>query len=252
MRSAGLLALLLMLLPRPVLAADASASVPALVQRAITVFATEHRGALTAQRHLSFVLHAGPLSHDVRNDVGIAFRDGADVRTKYYSQATSGRSDDEITLRRDEQHANDELAAGRGAFKRPVDPRYTADYRFAPGSCDGCAANERAFTFTALVRDRQHGDGSLSIDAASGHVVSLSYELAQPPERAESASVVETFGRALPDLWTCVRLVETFRGRAGFLSGTATMSYTLENFHRFAQLSQAEAALAPTQTASTK
>ena len=216
---------------------------PALVRRAVETFAGEHRGTLLAERHLSFSLHAGPFSRDVNNDVGIVLSDGVYVRTKYYDQTSNGKTDDDATLRTAERDANRDLDDGRGFFKRPIDPRYSDDYHFEPADCADCAAGERAFSFMSKVRDDQHGDGTATIESSSGHVVLLSYTLDKAPPHATSAHVVETFGQALPKLWTCLRVAETFNGRMGPIGGSASMHYTLDHFRRLATKSAASATL---------
>jgi hypothetical protein len=217
------------------LPASASAEgFPPLLRRALDTFAGDHRGTLMAERHLSFTLHAGPFSRDVSNDVGVVLNDGTYVRTKYYAQTSNGKTDDDATLRSAERDANRDLEGGRGFFKRPIDPRYADDYRFEPADCADCASGERTFAFTSKVRDEQHGDGIATVDEATAHVVALSYTLDKAPAHATSAHVVETFGQALPKLWTCVRVAETFNGRVGIIGGSASMHYTLDHFRRLA------------------
>lgn len=224
-------------------AAASSEGSPALVRRALATFAGEHHGTLVAERHLAFSLHAGPFGRDVSNDIGVVINDGDFVRTKYYAQTSNGKIDDEATLRSAERDANRELDGGRGFFKRPIDPRYAEDYRFDPAECADCGVDTRTFSFTSKVRDEQHGDGTVTIDEATGHVLSLSYTLDKAPPHASSAHVVETFGQALPKLWTCVRVAETFRGRLGPIGGSASMHYTLDHFRRLVAKNGASATL---------
>ena len=216
---------------------------PPLVKRAITLYEGEHRGDLGFSRHLNFKLHIGPIARDVKNEVGILMRDGAYVKVAYYSSTTNGKSDDAAELQKQEDKATADIAAGRGYFKRPVDGRYSDDYRFETTSCDGCAAGEDAFAFTSMIHDRWHGHGTLVLDRATARVVRISYTLDKPPDHASSADAVETFGEGMPGLWTCTHVDESYHGRLGIVSGTATMSYTLDHFKRFAQLESGLTAL---------
>jgi len=202
-----------------------------------------HRGNLTFSRHLAFTMHVGPIGKDVHNEIGVLMRDGEYVRTKYYSGSTNGRPDDDAELRRQEQHANEDLAAGRGFFKRPVDPRFVEDYKFEGEGSDRSERDAVTVGFTSLVRDGQHGDGTLVIDEATARVLSIEYDMNRPPDHASNAHVVETYGDAMPGLWTCMRTEETYKGRLGFVGGTATMTYTYDHFRRFTHADAAVAAL---------
>jgi len=225
------------------LCASSGDSASGLIHRATALYAAEHRGEVGFSRHLVFRLHVGPVTHDVKNEIGVLMRDGAYLKVRYYDADLNGKADDATELKRQEDRANADLAAGRGFFKRPIDPRYTDDYRFTPTACDGCASGEEAFAFTSLVHDAQHGHGSVVIDGTTGRVQRLSYTFERPPEHANSAEAVETFGEGLPGLWTCVRVDETYHGKLGPFGGTATMTYTLDHFKRFAQRGSGLAAL---------
>jgi hypothetical protein len=224
---------------RPLAAQD---DLPPIVRHALATYVAEHRGNLAFSRHLTFQLHVGPISRDVRNEVGILMHNGEYVRTKYYSAETNGKAEGDADLQRDEERANDDLASGRGFFKRPVDPHFVDDYRFEPADCD-CPRSVDAIRFTSTVRDAQHGDGVVRIEKASGRVVSIEYAMNKPPDHASQGRVVETYGDALPDLWTCVAVEETYSGRVGFVGGSATLHYTFDHFRRFSEQTAAIAAL---------
>jgi hypothetical protein len=78
--------------PRPAAAQD---DVPAIVHKAVATYAAEHHGTVAFSRHLAFLLHLGPVSRQDRNEIGIMMRDGAMLRTKYYSSQTNGKTDDD-------------------------------------------------------------------------------------------------------------------------------------------------------------
>lgn len=225
------------------LGVTATEPAPPLVKRAISLYEGEHRGELGFSRHLTFKLHVGPIAHDVKNEVGILMRDGAYVKVAYYNSSTNGKPDDAAELQRQEDKANADIAAGHGYFKRPVDGRYADDYRFDTATCDGCATGEDAFAFTSMIHDRWHGHGTLVLDRATARVVRISYTMDKPPDHASSADAVETFGEGMPGLWTCTHVDENYHGRMGIIGGTATMSYSLDHFKRFAQLESGLAAL---------
>jgi hypothetical protein len=223
--------------------ASAAEPVSTLVRKAVAQYAADNRGDLAFSRHLAFSLHVGPMAHDVRNEIGVLMHDGAYMRVRYYSAATNGKTEDDSELRRQEETANGDLAGGRGFFKRPVDPHYTADYRFDSAACAECTAGEVAVAFTSLVHDRQHGSGTMVLDETTGRVHSIAYTYDRPPEHASAADGVETFGEAIPGLWTCLHVQETYHGHLGLIGGTASLTYTLDHFRRFAQLDAALAAL---------
>jgi hypothetical protein len=83
----------------------------------------------------------------------------------------------------------------------------------------------------------------MKLERKSGRVLSIDYTMNRPPDHVSEARVVETFGDALPDLWTVVKVEQTFHGRVGFVGGLATLSYTLDHFHRFGEQAAAVAAL---------
>ena len=224
---------------RPVLAQDEP---PQIVKRAVADYAANHRGNLAFSRHLTFAMQVGPLKKNVRNEIGILMRDGEYVKTKYYSAETNGKPDGDAALRREEQKANDDLAAGRGFFKRPIDPRFVDDYKFEVAAC-ACGREEEKVKFTSLVRDAQHGDGTMVIDKNTGHVQTIEYDMNKPPDHASNGHAVETYGEAISGLWTCTKVEETYDGRVGFVGGTASLSYTLDHFKRFAQSDAALAAI---------
>jgi hypothetical protein len=197
---------------------------PPIVRKAVADYALQTRGNLAFTRHLTFSMRVGPLNKQVTNEVGIVMRDGQFVRTKYYTATTNGQTDSDAAIRKQEQQANDELAAGKGFFKRPVDPRFVDDYRFEETACSDCKHDAQAIRFTSLVRDNQHGDGILTVDKG-GRLYSIDYDMNVAPDHASSGHVVETFGEATSGLWTCLRSQETYKGHLGFVGGAASLDY---------------------------
>jgi hypothetical protein len=224
---------------RQALAADEP---PPVVRKAVADYALQTRGNLAFTRHLTFSMRVGPMNKQVTNEVGIVMRDGQYVRTKYYAATTNGQSDSDGSIRKQEQQTNDELAAGRGFFKRPVDPRYVDDYHFEETACSDCKHDTSAVRFTSLVRDNQHGDGTMTIDKA-GRIYSIDYDMNVAPDHASSGHVVETYGEAMSGLWTCLRSEETYKGHLGFVGGAANLDYNYDHFKRYAQPDAAIAAL---------
>jgi hypothetical protein len=215
---------------------------PPIVRKAVADYALQTRGNFAFTRHLTFSMRVGPMNKEVTNEVGILMRDGEYVRTKYYTATTNGQTDGDASIRKQEQHTNDELAAGRGFFKRPIDPRYVDDYHFEDAACADCKRDEQAIKFTSLVRDNQHGDGLLTVDKA-GRTYSIDYDMNVAPDHASSGHVDETYGEAMSGVWTCTRSQETYKGRLGFVGGAATLDYNYDHFKRYAQPDAAIAAL---------
>jgi hypothetical protein len=218
--------------------------VPPLVLHAAAAYAADVRGVIGMQRHFSTVLHAGPIHHTEESDSGQLMRDGSFVKIKYFRIADDGKAfSAQQTAQRDSQ-TNQDWAVGKIFFKEPYDRRFIGDYTYdPPQACAACPAGTVAIAFASRVKDTQHGSGTMWIALATGRVNRLTYVPNVLPSHATSASVTETTGTALPDVWYVTRIDGTYRGRAFILKGTGAFTGAFDHFRRFATVTQGEAAL---------
>ena len=71
------------------------------------------------------------------------------------------------------------------------------------------------------------------IDTSNGHVMSLTYTPNVLPPRASSETTTETFGEAVPGLWTLTVIEHTYSGHIAFFRGSGAMTERLDHFQRF-------------------
>jgi hypothetical protein len=226
------------------LPAGARDAVPPIVSRAADVFAAETRGIIGCERHFSTHIRGGPIQHSEQSDSAFVMRDGAYVRIKYYRIVQDGAVWPASKIAGRDADTNSKWSRGEVFFKEPYIRRYLSDYSFAvQNDCGACRRGSATVAFTSRVRDSQHGDGTMLIDRASGHVLALSYTPNQLPKHASWGHVAETGGAALRGLWYVTRISEQFRGHALLISGDATFDGAFDHFRRFKSLGEAEAAL---------
>ncbi len=222
-----------------------SLAVPAIVQRASSVYASQVRGVIGMQRHFSTQLSGGLFHHGEISDSGQLMEDGKFVKIAYIeSYAMGARSRPQKFVSASDQ-TNKDWAAGKVFFKEPYDARYMDDYAFGEPqtACSSCPAGTQAVSFTSAKRDAQHGSGTMYINVANAHVVRLEYTPNSLPPHATSGTVTEVGGAALPDLWYVVRINEVYAGHALVFSGTGTFTGIFDHFRRFTSLAAGETAL---------
>ncbi|HEV2038237.1 MAG TPA: hypothetical protein VGQ96_06480 [Candidatus Eremiobacteraceae bacterium] len=185
------------------------------------------------QRHFTTVIRAGPIHHTEKSDSGFLMHDGSYVKIKYYRIADDERAfaADEIDAR--DAQTNHAWEEGKVFFREPYDPRFIAEYRFEETPCESCSADLVSVHFSSDLHDSQHGNGTIWIEAATAHVIRLTYTPNQLPPHATSGSVTETNTEALPNLWYVTRIESTYKGHAFVLRGSATFTATFDRFQRF-------------------
>lgn len=233
-------------------------AIPAIVQRAASVYSSETQGVIGLQRHFETVIHAGPLHYTEKSDSGFTMRDGSYLSLKYYEVADDGKPFSPNELGSRETQTKRDWAAGKIFFKEPYDPRYIGDYEFsevtansnpsgssaaATPACTGCPAGVVAVNFSSSIHDIQHGSGTMWIDPNGAHVVRLTYTPNQLPPHATSASLTEISTQAMPGLWYVTRIEGYYTGRKFLLRGWATFTGTFDHFARFESGSEAADAL---------
>ena len=231
------LRILLCLLTICALGATARASapmsnIPSVVQRAAQTAAIENSGVTVHERHITLSAEAGPAHFTQSNDAIMLMIDGTYTHIHYVRIEEKGRVLGENDVAKRETANNKDLERGTGFFKQPFDRRYIADYQYTTVPC-ACEAGEIDVHFTSLVHDDQHGVGTMRIDEATSHVTELTYTPYVLPDHANSATISETFGQALPGLWTIVRIDRVYDGRVLFVSGHGTVTEVLDHFHHF-------------------
>lgn len=224
----------------PARASAPLSSIPAVVQQAAQTAAFENAGVTVHERHITISAEAGPAHFSQSNDAIMLMTDGVYTHIHYLHIEEKGHALAASDVAKRETANNRELEQGAGFFKQPFDRRYTADYQYTTAPCV-CNSGEVDVHFASLMRDDQHGIGTMRIDEATGHVMELTYTPYVLPDRANSATISETFGQALPALWTIVRIDRVYSGRVLFVSGHGTVTEVLDNFHHFTNAGTGEA-----------
>lgn len=211
----------------------AQGTVPAIVRKAAAVNDAALEGTVVHERHIAIHVNAGPAHYDEENEALLVLEDGAFTRLRYLRVVQNGRTFSNDDLARRDDDINRDFARGTGFFRQPYDRRYLGDYTYGEQLACRCTANESQITFRSLVRDDQHGDGTMRIDNASGRVVEVIYTPNVLPNHANSATTTETFGEPIGGLWTIVRIDRTYGGRVAFVRGSGRVTETLDHFRHF-------------------
>jgi hypothetical protein len=224
-------------------AAQGQASADDLVRRAVAAYESSVHGIIAMRRHFTTSINAGIVKHSEESESALLLRDGAFVTAKYYRITQDGKPFGPRQIEDRDKETNQKWSAGQVFFKEPYDPRFTADYKFSFATCADCHAGTEAIAFSSATRDAQHGAGTMVMDAATGHVETLTYVPYALPPHATSGRVTETSGHALPDLWYVTHIEETYDGRAFVLKGTGTFNGTFDEFQRYRTVEEGEVAV---------
>ena len=209
------------------------ALIPSVVLLAAKANAAECRGITMNDRHIRAVITAGPAKFTEENEARMLAVDGTVHRLRYMSVTQNGTQIAQSEVAKRESRENDALDRGNGFFKQPYDQRYLADYTFDPPSVQG---SQSIVPFRSLVRDDQHGDGTMRVANATGRVLEVDYTPDVLPKHATSGTTTEYFGEPIAGLWTIVRIERTYQGRVAFFHGDGNVSETLDHFKRFPSL----------------
>jgi len=220
--------------------ARAASGVAPIVMRAAQTAALESSGVIVHERHVTVSAVAGPAHFSQSNDAIMLMNDAAYSHIHYLRIEENGHVLNASEMAKREAANNADLEEGKDVFKQPFDRRYLADYQYTVVPCS-CPSGEIAVHFTSPIADAQHGAGDMHIDAVTGHVLDLAYTPNILPDHAKTGLVTETFGQALPGLWTIVRVDRTYSGRILFVSGHGTVTEVLDHFHHFTDAEVGEA-----------
>lgn len=236
---------LLLVAPSTQPAKTLTSSVPSIVMRASTAFSATVRGVIGMQRHFVTTVRAGPVTHTEQSDSGQLMQNGQFAKIAYYRIMRDGKPFSPLEIQQRYEQTNKEWADGKVYFKEPYDEHYLNDYTFESpqAPCSSCPAGSKAVAFASALHDAQHGSGVMYIDSRNAHVVKLTYVPYQLPPHANSGTVTEIGGQALPDLWYVVRIDETYGGHEFILSGTGTFTGAFDHFRRFPNLVAGKMAL---------
>src|SRR5512146_1176365 len=160
--------------------------VPDVLSKAAAANDSALGGTVVSVRHISVSVAAGPAHYSEQNDALVVMEDGAFTRVRYLRVVQNGKglSPDQL-VQRDEEN-NHELERGSAFFKQPFDRRYLQDYTYGGQITVRAPNNESEITFRSLIRDDQHGDGTMRIDNASGRVIQVIYTPTVLPPRPSS------------------------------------------------------------------
>lgn len=209
-------------------------AVPALVTQAAQSTRRSEQGVVGFRLHRVFDVHAGPYHrHDDMQFAGI-YSDGRLIKIRIVTQTIDGRETDARTKANTERQY--EHPAPGDLFVRPFDPQHLAEYAFDPP--DG-----RTVHFRALVRDKGHGDGTFTVDAA-GNVTAVQYSPSVMPPYARSVAVTIDRTAVLPGYWAPSREFDRYSGRYFLFAAGGTLEIDQDRFVRFASEAAALDALA--------
>lgn len=221
--------------------ASEKSAVPSAIRRAAELSVRDHEGIIGYQSAYDTSMHGGPLHRSYHYRNAYLYNDERLVKARALYKDDNGHIADAAQLEIETRKIESEQGSGR-VFAVPFDARHFSEYRYQKAACAGCAAGQVAFTFTSLVPDQFHGNGSMTFDFL-GHVTSLTYTPTVLPSHASKARITIYRGAVLPDYWATVRSEGHYQGRYGFIRGSADMQSRNEHFHRFSSVNAAVAAL---------
>ncbi|HZZ01093.1 MAG TPA: hypothetical protein VFE36_16140 [Candidatus Baltobacteraceae bacterium] len=136
-------------------------------------------------------------------------------------------------------------------YRLPIETKYLAEYRFAPGSaaCDRCPSGAIAVDFTSLERNDEHGDGTMWIDGSSSRFVALHFHPSVLPAHTDSADITVAFGQVLPDLWDVTVTEQQYNGHTFIFHGWGHVQQKQIDYRRYASVGAGLTALSAAEPA---
>jgi hypothetical protein len=217
-----------------------------------TEVVTETVRELAAERHglTAFRFHYdyheyGPAHNKTLVENSMHLRnDGTLVKVRLLNRTSNGAaaSHDELA----KQQAELDKRLPDEDYRLPLTTDALGEYRFsyAQMPCTACPEGSVLIAFVSRVRDDGHGDGTMTIDAATNHVMRLDFHPSVLPARADSGAIVMRFGQVLPDLWDVVETTQHYTGHFLFMHGGADVDQIYNGYQRFPTLADGLAALA--------
>lgn len=216
-----------------------------LAERVADRYARDVHGIMTFVVTTQTELHAGPIHRSGTSDTAYAVVDGTPIRKRTIRSIDDGKPAGAAALA--SFSADPEGPYSRFGMRAPFAPNALADYKFQPPVTTGTSIQ---IAFATTIRDAVHGDGTMSVDSASGRLISAVLHPAVLPPHATAGTITISFGATSPEHYDIVRIVREFPGREGFISGHVTVTSEYRQYRDAATPSAAIGALA-TMTAPT-
>ncbi|HVA32618.1 MAG TPA: hypothetical protein VNG31_00630 [Candidatus Baltobacteraceae bacterium] len=214
-------------------AAPSTSDPTALARAAVQNLVAQRQGVVAFHLHYAYD-ERGPAHHKSLIVDSIRLRvDGRLAAVRLLRQVTDGNVASRSELAR--QQAELDRKPPSEDFHLPLTAAGFTEYRFAsiPDPCSECPAGSVRVGFTSLVRDDEHGDGSLIVDPSAHRILRIDFQPSALPKHADSGHVTMIFGPALPDLWDVVETREHYSGHVLFMHGHADVVETSSDYRRF-------------------
>lgn len=215
------------------------------VRQAVAILDAERHGVTAFHRHYAYTEH-GPGHTKTQLVDSIRVRDGSRlVAVRLLAQVSDGKAASPAELAK--LQADIEKQFPPEDYELPLATPELAEYRFdvSNAPCNKCPAGSIAIAFTSLQRDDSHGDGIMTIDGSSHHILSMDFRPSVLPPHADSGSISIAFGPVLPDLWDVVSTTSHYTGHMFVFHGGADIVQTDSAYHRYKTIAQALADSSP-------
>lgn len=225
-------------------ALSAGSQTPAdIVRNAAQQLETERHGVIVFHHLYSYEEHGPGHNKTIVTESLRLWNDGRLTAVKILSQVTNGKSASAQDLAK--LQADTDKSPPSDEYRLPLDAGALQEYRFDVAStpCTDCPANTTAIQFTSLVRDANHADGTIFIDASSHQIVRLDFHPSALPPHADSGTISIRFGRVLPDLWDVEDTREHYTGHMLFIHGWADIAETDSDYRRLGTLDEGKQVL---------
>ncbi len=220
----------------------ASSPRPLIIDRMLAFETVQTRGVIGYRSTLvsESKMFFGPAIHTTVV-AGYVSVDGKAVEARLYSVTENGRAlTGALRAKLDDGLQRDI----RAAHKSPLLLRDASEYRYSIASdCSDCAAGEMKVHFVTRVRDAAHVNGDMWIDASSGRPVRMTSAPAVSPSFLIASATTSAFASVAPNIWGISQQTVHAQVKRFFLTVDTNGVASFTNFHRFANVAAAHAAL---------
>lgn len=206
-------------------------------------YAAQAHGIATFRVTTQMDARGGPIHQTENSETVYVDENGAPVRKRVLKDVRNGKpvgADELARLSRQE-----EGPLSRFGMKSPYWPATLGEYAFgAPRE----NADLVSIDFTTNVKDESHGNGTIVYGRSTGRIEKVTYTPAVFPKEPggvvlTSMTLEITFGPVTPDRWDVVKIVRSFTGREGFISGRGSMTSIYDHYRYHANEAAAIASL---------
>jgi hypothetical protein len=222
----------------PLTAPAQAQDAPSLVKQAAEQYAKDIRGVVGYRSRTESTISAPMINQTTSSTAFTVQKDGLPVRVVMARMVTNGKEASRDQLKEQEGKTNAAFKGGKGYFKAPYDARHLDDYTFRLEACDDCAAGMTAIRFTSALKDDQHGNGVMILDAAK-HVREVRYTPNAYPANVTRGNVLLTRDEVDNRLFGLSGLKLEFHGAMGLLKGSFVMDQRNDAFRRYASVEEA-------------